>query len=149
MTPALAQHRIVAKIIDALLSIGVLSLGLRFTHPVATIALTYAWFIGCDGWGSWGKWLVGIRCVHAETGALCTVGQSLQRNMIFVPSLLRALLGAAYFPSQCLLVTFIALGGLVLLALEVRWMLRRADKRRLGDAMGNTRVLKGRAPLFA
>ncbi|MBX7115159.1 MAG: RDD family protein [Myxococcaceae bacterium] len=153
MTPASAQDRIVAKIIDALLSAGVLALGWRWSNGTAAIALMYAWFIGCDGWGSWGKWIVGIRCVHAETGARCTVVQSVQRNLIFVPSLVRVLWVAGaretYLTAHRPLIALISLGGLALVALEARFMSRRADKRRLGDAMGNTRVVKGRAPLFA
>jgi len=48
------------------------------------------WFAASDGLGSIGKMLFGLRCVDAKTGKDCTVLQSLLRNAIFIPSLVRA-----------------------------------------------------------
>lgn len=146
-------RRVIAKIIDLLMAGLTLSFFKLWLSPTVAILCMYAWLIACDGWGSWGKWIVGIKCVHAETGADCTVLQSLQRNLLFLPSMGRAFLLTGPkdqpMPSMRTAAMVLALIGLVIIALELRWMSQRPDRRRLGDAMGNTVVVMGRAPFWS
>lgn len=152
MKPASATRRTFAKLFDGLLSGGVMLLVNRWYSDTVAVVAMWAWFMACDGFGSWGKWLMGIQCVHGETGSPCTVFQSLQRNIVFLPGMARALMvmGArdGFLEKNQAAIGALSIVGLVMTALELRWMMRRFDRRRLGDAMGNTRVVMGRSAFW-
>lgn len=142
MTPATASQRAIAKLIDAVLSFFVFYLVMRLTKGlVPSIAAAYLWFMLSDGFGSLGKAFVGIKCVDAKTGADCGYGASLLRNCVFLPSFGRAMLKAQHDPALDLWFQIAAVTSVILMILELRWMVARRDKRRLGDALGDTRVI--------
>jgi hypothetical protein len=66
------------------------------------------------------------------------------RNLIFLPSLGRTLVNVLWGKEHVQAVAALGVAGLVIAALEVRWMFKRRDGRRLGDAFGDTRVVRSR-----
>jgi uncharacterized RDD family membrane protein YckC len=163
VTPAPAGRRVLAKLIDlaglVLMRVAAASLLARWLGPEAeavrwgSVVIAYGWFVCVDGLSSPGKWLMGLRCLDARTGRDCSVAQSVLRNLVFLPDFGRVLVRALAGPTQAAREAWLPLTGLLgflgiaLLVAEVRWMSSRADRRRLGDAMGDTRVvLKAGSP---
>jgi uncharacterized RDD family membrane protein YckC len=142
VTPAGGFARAVAKLLDLLFAGFVFFVVYRLTHSeFVSLAAMFLWFTIADAVAAPGKAFMGLRVVDAKTGKRCSIGQSLLRNSIFLPGLVRAELGwsDAYYRSG-LTKGFLYLSAAAL-ALETYWMFQRADRRRLGDALGDTRVV--------
>jgi uncharacterized RDD family membrane protein YckC len=144
VTPVNPWLRLVAKFVDIIFIAFVLGFVSTLSKsPVFGVVSGYVLLLALDGQGaSPGKRLAGLRVVNASTGAPCTVGESMLRNLIFLPSLGRTLVNVLWGKEHVQAVAAFGVAGLVIAALEVRWMFKRRDGRRLGDAFGDTRVVR-------
>jgi uncharacterized RDD family membrane protein YckC len=146
VTPVNPWLRLVAKLVDFIFIgfvVGFVS-ALSKT-PVFGVVSGYVLLLALDGQGaSPGKRLAGLRVVNASTGAPCGVGESVLRNLVFLPELGRTLVNVLWGKEHVQAVALLSVAGLLVAVLEVRWMFTRRDGRRLGDAFGDTRVVRAR-----
>jgi uncharacterized RDD family membrane protein YckC len=128
--------RFLAKAIDALLLVAVFLLG----GAVATIIgvlIAAIWCAALDSWGggqSVGKKIMGLGVIDVTTELPCSFLNSFLRNFPFVLVIL--------FASTTLLWGFLLLFAFPLILLEVYLLLTLNSRVRLGDVLGNTRVVE-------
>jgi uncharacterized RDD family membrane protein YckC len=144
VTPVNPWRRIGAKLIDAMFIGFVYGFLSAAVGAVFAAFGSYTLFLALDGQVSPGKRLLGLRVLNASNGGPATVGQSVLRNLIFLPDFARTFVRAEWGREYDRALGILSLVGLFIVALEVRWMFNRNDGRRLGDAFGDTRVVRAR-----
>jgi uncharacterized RDD family membrane protein YckC len=141
-----ASLRAMAKLIDFLAIAVLLGAATRMWGALWALPLVYLLVLTMDGLGvTPGKRLFGLRAVDAKTGQPCGIGQSVLRNLVFLPSFGRQMVKAVSTSEAAqTAVGVLAIVGIMVVIQEWRWMATRRDGRRLGDAFGDTRVVRGR-----
>ncbi len=128
--------RFLAKAIDALLLVAVFLLG-RALSTVVGVALAAFWCSGLDAWGngqSIGKKIMGLCVIDVSSAMPCNFRNSFLRNFPLVVAIL--------FGSTSYLWGFFLILAVPLLTLEVYLLLTLESRVRLGDVLGNTRVVE-------
>lgn len=128
--------RFLAKAIDALLLIAVFLLGGAIATIVGVL-LAATWCAALDSWGSGqsvGKKIMGLGVIDVTTELPCSFLNSFLRNFPLVLMIL--------FASTTLLWGFLLLFALPLTVLEIYLLLTLDSGVRLGDVLGNTRVVE-------
>jgi uncharacterized RDD family membrane protein YckC len=144
VTPVNPWRRIGAKLIDAIFIGVVYGFLSKMAGAVFAAFASYTLFLALDAQPSPGKRLLGLRVLDASRGGAPGVGQSVLRNLIFLPDFARTLVRAEWGREYDRALGILSLVGVFIVALEIRWMFNRKDGRRLGDAFGDTRVVSAR-----
>lgn len=128
--------RFLAKAIDCLLIVAIFLLGGALSDWVG-VSLSAAWCAGLDAWGggqSIGKRIMGLGVIDVSTALPCGFRNSFLRNFPLVLGIVMA--------SSSYLWGFLLLVAVPLLFLEVYLLLTLESGVRLGDVLGNTRVVE-------
>jgi len=128
--------RFLAKAIDALLLVAVFLLGGAVT-TILGVLIAAVWCAALDSWGSGqsvGKKIMGLGVIDVTSDLPCSFRNSFLRNFPLVLVIL--------FASTTLLWGFLLLFALPLTMLEVYLLLTLESGVRLGDVLGNTRVVE-------
>jgi len=134
--------RLIAKAIDALLLIAIFLLGGALSTLLGVI-LSACWCAALDSWGSGqsvGKRIMGLGVIDVSSGVPCNLRNSFLRNFPVVLVIL--------FASTTLLWGFLLLFVVPLVLFEVYLLLTLDSGVRLGDVLGNTRVVEKLDEMF-
>jgi len=134
--------RLIAKAIDALLLIAIFLLGSALSALLGVL-LSASWCAALDSWGSGqsvGKRIMGLGVIDVSSGVPCNLRNSFLRNFPVVLVIL--------FASTTLLWGFLLLFVVPLVLFEVYLLLTLDSGVRLGDVLGNTRVVEKLDEMF-